>query len=160
MIGCMDQEAPRPNRLTATPPNPLTPVAPLLEYGPRPEAGMRVGEYLAHFIASAVLVVVVLVALHWGADRMKHVYADFGLRLPRATQLLLDVSDASRACYGWVLLAIVPFAAPFVLTRMPPATRRWVATLAILLTGLFFIFAIFAMFEPMVTLMGGVSGKR
>jgi hypothetical protein len=127
------------------------PAAPLLEYGPRSKPGMRVGVYLADFIAAATLVVVVLVTLHWCADRMKHVYADLGLRLPRSSLLLLDVSDASRGCYGWVLLAIVPFAAPFALSRLPAGARRWVATLAILLVGLFVIFAMFAMFEPLIT---------
>jgi type II secretory pathway component PulF len=121
---------------------------------------MRVDEFLADFLAAAVLVAVVLVTLHWMTDRMKMVYADFGLRLPRPTMLLLDVSDASRACYGWVMLVIVPFAAPFVLTRLPPRARRWVATLAILLVGLFVIFAMFAMFEPMITIMTRISGKR
>jgi len=160
MIGCMDQEAPRPNPSTAPSPRPVTPMVPLLDYGARPESGMGVSEYLAHFTAAAVMVLVIVFALHWEGPRVKGIYRDFGLRLPRSTQLLLDVSDAPRACSGWVLLALVPFAAPFLLARLRPGARRWVATLAILFMGLFAIFAMYAMFEPIFTVMIGISGKR
>ena len=160
MIGCMDQETPRPVQSSATTPGLIARAPALLEYGQRPEPGMGVGEYLAHFTAAAVMVTVVLFTLHWTGDRVKLLYRDFGLMLPRSTQLLLDLGDASRACYGWVLLALLPFAAPFVLTRLRPGARRWVATLAILFIGLFSIFAMSALFEPLLNMTRAISGRR
>jgi hypothetical protein len=158
MIACMSQDPP-PLRRAAAPAGPMTPPSPVLEYGPRPRPPMDVAQYLLHFTAAATVVGVLLFAMLW-AGRMKRVFVDFGMKLPRSTQILLDLSDASRACYAWVALAIVPFAAPFLLARLRPESRRWVAVVAFLLSAVLVVFVIVAMFEPMVTLFEGVSGKR
>jgi hypothetical protein len=161
MIGGMDQE-PRPAHASppppATPPSQVTPAAHLLGYGQPPEPLIRVGEYLVYFTAAAIVCGALLVALNWTV-RVKQFYVDFALKVPRSTQLLMDVSDATFGCYGWVLLAVVPFVAPFLLARLRPPTRRWVATLVILLMAAFLLFAVFAVFEPMLTLMRQISGK-
>ena len=160
MMGCMSQDPPPlPEPVATAHPAAQAPL-PTLEYRPQPRGpAMGVGQYLLHFTAAAIVVGIVLFALLWVA-RMKQVFVDFGVKLPLSTQFMLDVSDASRACYGWVLLAAVPFGVPFLLARLRPAARRWVAVFAFLLTALLVLFVILAVFEPMVTLMEAISGRK
>jgi hypothetical protein len=158
MIACMSQEPP-PLPRSFVPPGPATPAAPMLEYGARGGPDMTVGRYFVHFTAAAMVVGVLLIALFW-AGRMRVIFNDFGMKLPLSTRIVLQVSEASRACYGWVLLAAVPFVVPSLLVRLRPKTRRRVATVAILLVLVVLVFTVVALFLPMFAVMQGASGKR
>lgn len=158
MIDGMAQEPSPPHASPATPAAQVIPAAPLLRYGPPPKPVMYVGEYLVYFTATAIVSGVLVIALNWTV-RVKQFYVDSGVKVPRATLLLFDLSDATFGCYGWVLLAVLPFTAPFLLARMRPPTRRWLATGVILLMAAFIVFGIFAVFQPILTMMRQVSGK-
>ena len=97
------------------------------------------------------------------------IFRDFGIRLPLFTQVLLDVSRWYRGGYGWIVVWLLPFVVPVVVTQLwtrlrltPEHKVRLVLAMSVLALGLTVLFVVthFAMTLPMMELMRTVSGPR
>lgn len=140
-----------------------TPPLPIAEYAtpaPRPDRpGLTVGSYLFLFVATA-LCTSVLVAPVLYVGRLERIFLDFGLKLPLATRILLDVLRGLRAVGAGYWIWAVPAVAPLLLIRVSPRTRSRVFVLAVLLVMLLTVLVVIAVFMPMFTLMEDLSGGR
>ncbi|HZL38415.1 MAG TPA: hypothetical protein VFC78_24085 [Tepidisphaeraceae bacterium] len=123
--------------------------------GPAYLISRLIGSYLAYAVVMAVLVGVV--------PKFSRIFTDFNLALPLPSVLLVRASQLCITHYLWAVLLPVP-AGWALLTSMAagssPSRRRWVRLGAFMLVAAFLIFAILALFMPMISLINGMSGHK
>ena len=130
-----------------------------LQYG-RPEPSrFRVVDYLLQCLTAGVFVGIVVGTLTF-AGRFRQMFADFNMKLPAATQFVLDVQWWFSASYGavWVW-GIVPVV-PLLLGLVKKELRLRVALLAVVLVIALLALIFAAIFLPLLSLMQALGGGK
>lgn len=153
-------ESIRPGPLPASPLPPPAPVADLQVVGPSRRTDALVASLLAlvHGISWLPCVVALLTIV----PKFKKIFADFGMKLPWSTELLIDVSDRVHELYPFVpafflvLMGLDAWLLYFLLRMSRPFA--WVWFVLLILVGAFSLFPIGeALLMPLVDLMEGLS---
>jgi type II secretory pathway component PulF len=124
------------------------------------------------FITSSLILGFLAFELLFSVQPMKFLFMDFHLKLPAATQFLLDVSDLF-ASGGWVIFILLPLVLGFLIPRLTRGQKirtpedyarilnRLIATMIVGLSILAIIVVFHvAMGLPMTTLIEGISGNQ
>lgn len=138
---------------------PPSDAAPLDYAAAAPRREFPVGELLAQFALWSVLVAVVMLAMAV-VGRMRALFADFNVKVPGVTLLLLSLQNWLGTWYGVAALCVVPFAATLALMNATPRARRLALRLAVILIGLFVAYVVLALGLPMMTLTEGIRGGK
>jgi hypothetical protein len=124
------------------------------------------------FITSGAILGFLAFELLFTVPPMKLIFMDFHLRLPAATQLLLDMSDMF-ASGGWIAFVVVPIILGFLIPRLTQRQKvrtpedyarilnRLIATMVIGLSIMAIIVVLqVAMGLPMTRLIEGISSSQ
>ena len=109
---------------------------------------------VAFFFAVITLILTVVV------PRLEVTFADFGVKLPLATVLMINLSHVFRTLYLWI--AFIPLAV-FIGMFAPTsrAARIWLRVFIMLAVALTVLFVAAATFMPLLSLMDSISsGKK
>jgi type II secretory pathway component PulF len=133
------------------PPLPPTPLA----YGVVPR---RQVFNVGIFLWSLAVVVVWMLILVLVLPRFEEMFADFKMELPLATKLLFTLRTLVEYG-GFVLLLLAPFVLGFVSAPMSPGGRRALRMVITLVFGIVVGLTVLGIFQPLMSLMGGMSGN-
>ena len=110
-------------------------------------------------LTSAVLAVLVMIFL-FVIPRLEATYADFGVKLPWITQLVLDISRFMQTPLGWVTAAFVVGVVALMIAVLP-IRGRWLRMVALFVLTLLTIAMALAILLPFLHLIENISsGKR
>jgi type II secretory pathway component PulF len=115
---------------------------------------------LVRFILAMAVMLILLLVFLTVIPRFERTYADFGIKLPLITQLVLDISRFLQTPLGWVVAAVIACIVGVVVAVLP-IPRRWLRLLVIFFMALVVITLALAVLLPMINLMDNISaGKK
>jgi hypothetical protein len=115
---------------------------------------------LVRFILAIAVMLFVLLIFLTVIPRFERTFADFGIKLPLITQIVLDISRFLQTPLGWVAAAVIACIVG-VTVAVLPIPRRWLRLLVILLLAMVVISLALAVFLPMIQLIDNISaGKK
>ena len=102
----------------------------------------------------AILAAVLLLVI----PRIETVYADFGVKLPMVTAIILDASRFLRTPIGWAFGILIAGVVGVVFAVLP-IKGRWLRLLVMTILALLVIALALALFMPMISLIESISGS-
>ena len=137
---------------------------PTIQYATPPPVSRRRTFSLTIFLASGASIAVLILLLVFAVPRVESIFADFGTKLPMATQLLLDVSRWAIS-WGWIPLCSVPFAlallGPLVVPQRAASRREamlWIAIAVLATFCVMLVLIVVVLFLPILKLLEAISG--
>ena len=134
------------------------PAPPALDYRQPPARDFRPSDVFGPLVAWAAFAGVVTVSTSI-VLKFRQVFADFHVRLPGVTVVLLHLQLWLTTWYGLAVLWLIPVAVTALVWPAERGVKRLVARLGFVFTLLFITYLVVALGIPMMTIADGVNSQ-